>query len=240
MRHVVVGLSRLTEQAIRTLRRLDPYGVIVFIERDAEAVTTLSTKLGVKGVVGDLLDPATYARAEVDKADVFVAVTGDSSLNVRLASMAAEVYGVPRCLALVDDPTPVENLPLSVRSVSMARYLELELSAAAAFDRWFEVPLVPGLRLRALAMRFARSGTDLSLRALKEEAEMYGVAAFFFSPEGALIANLDKRPTSGDYMVILGGDEVERAAKAVEKLISKHVVRSLEKGLERGFSKGIG
>lgn len=77
---------------------------VTLINRDAEEAQTLSRQIKAVVVLGDGSDPAVLNQAECRRADVVLALTGHDQDNLVACQLARQMYGVPRTVALVNDP----------------------------------------------------------------------------------------------------------------------------------------
>ncbi len=81
---------------------------VAVVERDAhqvERVRTVSGLGSVTWVVADACEISDLARAEPDRADVLLAVTGDDEDNLVASLLAKQEFGVPRVIARVNHPS---------------------------------------------------------------------------------------------------------------------------------------
>jgi len=80
---------------------------VALIEEDIERVNLLQASdepAGVTWFAGDACEVGELAKAEPDKADVMVAVTGDDEDNLVISLLAKQEFGVPRIIARVNNP----------------------------------------------------------------------------------------------------------------------------------------
>lgn len=102
MRIVIMGCGR-TGSTLALLMSHAGHEVIV-IEKSQDALMRLGRRHTCKIVIGDGLDEDTLRRAEVDKADAFIACTNGDNTNLMVVQMARELFGVQRIAAKVNDP----------------------------------------------------------------------------------------------------------------------------------------
>jgi trk system potassium uptake protein TrkA len=55
-------------------------------------------------LAGDVTDPRALKEARMEKADLVVAATEDDNVNLLVAQLAREMFGVRRVIALLNDP----------------------------------------------------------------------------------------------------------------------------------------
>jgi trk system potassium uptake protein TrkA len=100
---VIAGCGELGSHLANRLSR-DGASVVV-IDIDERALAGLSNEYGGFRVQGDATEIAVLKQAKVGQADRVIAVTGEDNVNVMVAQVARAVFGVPRTLARVQDPT---------------------------------------------------------------------------------------------------------------------------------------
>ncbi len=106
MRVVIMGCGRTGAQVAASLA--GDGDQVVVIEKDVAQVARLPQSLVDEGSVtvvdGDGTTSETLARAEIEEADVFVAVTGQDTVNGLAAHKAKEIYSVGKVILRVKDP----------------------------------------------------------------------------------------------------------------------------------------
>lgn len=102
MRIVIMGCGR-TGSMLALLMSSAGHQVTV-IEKSQDALLRLGKRHECNVVVGNGLDEDTLRRAEVDKADAFIACTNGDNTNLMVVQMARELFGVQRIAAKVNDP----------------------------------------------------------------------------------------------------------------------------------------
>lgn len=83
--------------------RLSHRGEVIVLDRDEGALAAAEEKLDALTIVGDATHRSVLRKAEVHRADIFVAVTRDDATNLAAAAMA-EAMGADRTIARVDAP----------------------------------------------------------------------------------------------------------------------------------------
>jgi trk system potassium uptake protein TrkA len=106
MRIVIMGCGR-TGSMLALLMSHAGHHVTV-IEKSQDALLRLGKRHSCTLVIGDGLDEDTLRRAEVDKADAFIACTNGDNTNLMVVQMARELFGVKRVAAKVNDPVRAE------------------------------------------------------------------------------------------------------------------------------------
>lgn len=100
---VIVGCGRLGSLLANQLSGLG--SSIVVIDRDERAFEDLSTEFSGFRVTGDAAELAVLRQARIDKAECVLAITSYDNLNVMVAQVARTVFGVPKVIARVSDPS---------------------------------------------------------------------------------------------------------------------------------------
>lgn len=99
---IVAGCGRLGANLANTLSDQD--GDILIIDKNEEAFRKLSHSFGEFTVVGDAMDLVVLQEAQIDKANVVVAVTNNDNANIMVAQIARELFQVERVIARLYDP----------------------------------------------------------------------------------------------------------------------------------------
>ncbi len=101
MHIIIVGSGRVGENLASFL--INDGHDIVLVETDRNLCSIAASQLDALVLCGNCTDPQILEDANIDEADVFVAVTGSDDSNL-LACMLAKEYKVPKILARVIDP----------------------------------------------------------------------------------------------------------------------------------------
>lgn len=112
---------------------------VVVVDWQEEAFSQLSSLFSGIKVIGDVTEVDVLERAGIDAATALVATTKRDNVNLMVAQIAREIYGVPVVLARVEDPNREES------------YRELEIKTIC--------PTIMGaLRLREMLTESAQPG----------------------------------------------------------------------------------
>jgi trk system potassium uptake protein len=105
MRVVIAGGGNVGMFIASELAQAGHDVLIVEIDADhaAEAMA-VNEPPGVPWLVADACEVSQFAQAEVDKADVVAAVTGDDEDNLVISLLAKQEFAVPRVVARVNNP----------------------------------------------------------------------------------------------------------------------------------------
>lgn len=107
MRVVIAGGGNVGTYIADELRKGGHEVLIVEIDanRVQQAKEHPSEHTGVEWLRADACEVSELVRAEPDKADVVVAVTGDDEDNLVISLLAKQEFGVPRVVARVNNPS---------------------------------------------------------------------------------------------------------------------------------------
>lgn len=76
---------------------------VVLIESRDNSIS-MAEKLNLNVIDGDATDPLTLEKAQLEKADVVLAVTGSDVTNLIVATLAKYEYGVKKVIGRVNNP----------------------------------------------------------------------------------------------------------------------------------------
>lgn len=77
---------------------------ILIIDRNPATLGRLAASDSITGIVGDACEVDVLQRAELEKADVVIAATGDDEDNLVVSLLAKQEFAVPRVIARVNHP----------------------------------------------------------------------------------------------------------------------------------------
>lgn len=100
---IVVGCGRLGSLLASRLSSLG--SSVVVIDRQETAFENLSPEFGGFRVTGDAAELAVLRQARMDKAGCVLAITSHDNVNLMVAQVARTVFGVPKVMARVNDPS---------------------------------------------------------------------------------------------------------------------------------------
>lgn len=99
---VIVGCGRLGAFLAESLSDAG-HGVLV-IDLRQEAFRKLPPNFGGLAMAGDAADLSVLREAQLDEAGALVAVTDSDNLNIMVAQIAKDIFGIPRIIARLYDP----------------------------------------------------------------------------------------------------------------------------------------
>lgn len=177
---------------------------VTLINRDAEDCVRMARRLRVTVVRGDGSDPALLEEAGVHAADAVLAVTPNDQDNLAVCQLAAIQYGVPRALALVNDPDNEKVFrKLGVSAFSTARTIASLIEQRTDLDEITNlIPLGEGkvniteVRLQPTAPVVGKTLRDLSLPA-------DSLIAVVLRNGEAIVPRGDTQLRAGDQLVLI-------------------------------------
>ena len=104
---VIVGCGNLGAYLANLLSD-EGWGVIV-VDWHEEAFSQLSSSFSGSKVIGDSAEIDVLERAGIASAEAVIAATKRDNVNLMVAQIAKEIYGVPLVLARVEDPNREES-----------------------------------------------------------------------------------------------------------------------------------
>lgn len=99
---IIIGCGRLGSYLANRLSH-DGHSVVV-IDLNDSALEALSAEYSGFRMEGDATEIDLLKQAKIDKADFFIATTGDDNVNLMVAQMAKKLFQVPRVIARVFQP----------------------------------------------------------------------------------------------------------------------------------------
>lgn len=117
MKVVIMGCSRVGAQ-LATLLAADGHSVTI-LDTDSYSFRRLPTDFSGTALLGNGLDQEVLKKANIEKADGFVAVTQGDNRNIMACQIAKHIFNVPRVLCRIYDPLRQELFnSLGVESIS--------------------------------------------------------------------------------------------------------------------------
>jgi len=103
---VIVGCGRLGAMLADQLSGLG--SSVVVIDKDETAFDSLTDRFSGFQICGDAAELSVLRRARIEKADCLLAITQQDNVNLMVAQVARQIFGVPRVMARVYDPSRQE------------------------------------------------------------------------------------------------------------------------------------
>ncbi|WP_130805744.1 potassium channel family protein [Senegalia massiliensis] len=103
---IIVGCGRLGSHLASLLSKARKS--VVVIDNKEDAFNRLSDDFSGFTIEADAIEEETLLEAKINRADVVVTTTNDDNTNVMIAQIAKTIYGVPKVIARLFDPSRQE------------------------------------------------------------------------------------------------------------------------------------
>lgn len=201
MRAIIVGGEKIAYFLARSF--IDKGYHVTIIDRNEEECRNLSRSLKATVVLGEGSEPKILEEAGAARAHVLIAVTPHDQDNLIACQIASRRFGVPRTLALVNDPENAEifrSLGISA-AISTTDVMTLLIEQHADFDE-----------IRNL-LPVAEGRVNVTEITLSESAPIIGKALHEVSlPEGSLVACILR---GADVVVPRGGSRFQNGDRLI-------------------------
>ena len=137
MRIVVVGSGKVGTALARQLSA-EGHSVTV-VDTNAEKIQRITEELDVMGITGNGSSIGVLSEADIEHADVFIAVTGSDELNL-LCCMFAKRAGHCHAIARVRNPTYSRELDFIKQQLGISTIINPELATAREISRLLRFP----------------------------------------------------------------------------------------------------
>jgi trk system potassium uptake protein TrkA len=204
MRVILIGGGETIETIYFLTRLFASRGYLVTIVNPNRAeAEMLSRRVKATVIVGDGSDPTTLEEAGARRADVLLSLAPYDPDNLVACQIAQELYGVPRTLALVNDPdNELVFRQLGITEVfSATRIIGSLIEGQTVFDEITHLfPAAEGqLHVTEVVLGEAAPAADRSLRELD-------------LPHGSLVAAVIR---DGQVLVPGGADRLQVADRLI-------------------------
>lgn len=99
---IIAGCGRLGATLANTLS--DEGGSVTVVDCDQNAFRKLSPSFGGITLIGDATDAGVLLEAGADKAAALISVTNNDNVNILIAQIAKEHFGIEHVIARLYDP----------------------------------------------------------------------------------------------------------------------------------------
>jgi trk system potassium uptake protein len=201
MRVILIGGGKTTYFLAKQFLSKGYY--VTVINRDPDEATLLSRQIRGVVVLGDGSDPRILEEAGARQTDVVLALTSHDQDNLVACQLARQMYGVPRTIALVNDP---ENEDV---------FRQLGVTVAFSATRIIAVLIEEQTGFEEITNLFsvAEGRIVVTEIALQEDAPALGKTLQELElPEGALVAGILRR---GEVIVPRGTSRLQLADRLI-------------------------
>ena len=167
MKIIIVGCGKVGTALAGELSK-DGNSISV-IDTNADRVNDIANKYDAMGIVGDGLDHLTLKEADVEHADLFIAMTGSDEQNL-LCCLMAKKTGNCQTIARVRSPRYSKEAPFIKDELGLAMVINPEYAAAAEIARILRFP--SAIKIDT----FARGRIELLKFRLPEDSPLVGLA----------------------------------------------------------------
>ncbi len=134
---VIIGMGKLGRMIADNLSK-EEHNITV-IDTKSNLVEDTINQLDVKGIVGNGASFDVQQSAEVDKADVVIAVTSNDEVNI-VCCLLAKKLGVKQTIARVRNPEYNKQMSLMANELGISMSVNPELDAANEISRILRFP----------------------------------------------------------------------------------------------------
>ena len=106
MKVIIMGCSRVG--ALLASQLVSMGNEVSVIDQDPGSLKRLGRDFGGKAFLGIGIDEGALKRAEIEKAEAFIAVTSDDNTNLMAAQLVREKFKTPKIFLRVYDPKRAE------------------------------------------------------------------------------------------------------------------------------------
>jgi len=185
--------------------------------RHAEVAVTGLTE-GAEWLLGDACEVSDLAKAEPQRADVVVAVTGDDEDNLVVSLLSKQEFGVPRVIARINNPDNEwmfnETWGVDV-AVSAPHLLTALVEEAMSVGSLVRLLSFAGGQVRLSEVRLADSspaaGKQIQDMGFPRDSTVVAV----LRGDGVVVPRGDTQLAIGDEVLVLVTDESEAAVHAL-------------------------
>ena len=137
MKIIIVGCGKIGSTIARELN--DEGNHIVVIDKNPQAVENLTGSIDIMGITGNGASFEILQEAEIENADLIIAVTGADELNIYCCLLARSA-GVRHTIARVRNPEYTKDLPRIKDNLGLSLSINPELICAREMDRLLKFP----------------------------------------------------------------------------------------------------
>lgn len=134
---IIVGCGKIGSTIARELN--DEGHQIVVIDSNPAAVESLTNSIDLMGITGNGASFETLQEAEIESADLIIAVTNADELNIYCCLLARSA-GIKHTIARVRNPEYIKDLPRIKDTLGLSLSINPELICAREIDRLLKFP----------------------------------------------------------------------------------------------------
>ncbi len=178
---------------------------LTIVNRDPAEAKMLSRQIRATVILGEGSDPAVLEEAGARRADVVLSLTPHDPDNLVACQIARQMYGVPRTIALVNDPENEEifcQLGVTV-AFSATRIIAILIEEQAGFEDITNlIPVAEGrVNVTELALREGAPAADKSLQELNLPGD--SLVACIIREGQVIVPQGSSRLQVGDRLILI-------------------------------------
>lgn len=211
---IIVGAGKLGYYLSKSL--LAESHEILLVEKDKARFQELAGEFGESIVWGDGAEARTLKEIGANRADVFVAVTGDDEDNLVICQMAKIMYMVGRTIARVNDPKHEE--------IFTSLGIDATVSTTRVINNIISQEVDAGSLLPLLAIKGGK--IEIIETELSSDSQFVDKSiADIFLPDECIIISVIR----GDDVIVPKGNTVLKSGDTIIVLTSKEKEAELKK-----------
>lgn len=216
MRIILLGGGETIETVYYLARHFSGQGgQVTVLDPDPEEARMLSQRVKATVIRGDGSDPSALEQAGARRADVLIALAAYDPDNLVACQIAQQMFGVPRTMALVNDPeneAVFHQLGIDI-VFSATKIIGMLISEHTAYEDIVQLIPVAGGRVHVTEV-ILPEGAPAADKPLKE----------LDLPEGCLVATIVRH---GKVIVPQGNDALKVADRLVLITLPENYERAL-------------
>ena len=217
MKVLIVGGGHVGTYIAGELRKAKHEVTIVEIDNDRVVAAQKSNiPEGVTWLHADGCEVSEFGRAEPDKADVVVAVTGDDEDNLVISLLAKQEFGVPRVVARINNPDNQwlfnETWGVDV-SVSTPHLLTALVEEAVSVGSLVRLMSLEGDRARLAEVKLASNSPSIGKHIVDLGFPRDSTVVAILRQEHVVVPRGDTSLLEGDEVMVLVTAESEEQVR---------------------------
>ncbi len=223
MRHIVLGSSHYTPLIVTAIRESDPTGIIVILDRSRETAEALANMVGGKPVDGDPMDPRIQEKAEMEKADIFIASSDSDAMNIKISEVAKKNYRIPLVITIINNPANIEEAISRGADyvISPSSPLQSHIKAILSTDKWVKASTPEFFGIDIYLYRAVKTSMlGITLSQIREELRGFEAYIVGLTKTGSLIRDPTYELREGDVIILVAPRGMgETAVEKIRSLI---------------------
>lgn len=210
MEIVIVGCGKVGSSLAEVLGASE-HNVTV-IDKKESVINDITYDFDVMGIIGNCMSTSVLAEANIDKTNIFIAVTDSDEVNI-LSCLIAKKMKARHCIARVRDPEFARQLVFMREELGISMMINPDFTAANEIAKMLRYPTAITIE------SFAKGRVDLAEIRIKEGSVLNNTALFEMSRKlklDILICAVQR----DDELIIPKGDFVLRTGDKIHMTAS--------------------